>query len=246
MHPALDASKAVVFDFYGTLIDDDVTVPPMWRHLQSLGYASHPEIEAIFEPNAFDGCATPRGKRHDAWVDSNWRAFLRLSGVPAAHEDDVLASLKVARENFVVRRAHGVDQLLSALRARGVRTALCSNWETPIEPYLELAGLDEFDAIVTSRQVGARKPHRRIFTEVVRRLDVAPSEAVFVGDTWSADVMGALRAGLRPVWLRFGRESRCLPHVWEVEALHELVGHDYQVSSGWSSPTRSPSRAAER
>jgi putative hydrolase of the HAD superfamily len=226
MRRDLAAAKAFVFDFYGTLIDDDATVPPMWRYLVELGYDSHPELEAAFEPNGFDGCLTPAcggDPSHDDWAHANWRAFLRLSGVPADAVEDVLQRLLRRRQTFDVRCAPRAPELLGLLRERGIAVGLCSNWESPIEPYLGQARLPPFDATVTSFDCGARKPHPAIFARVCDALGVAPADAVFVGDTWSADVVGALRAGLLPVWLRQGRPSRGLERlVVEVDSLAEL------------------------
>lgn len=224
MHRRLGRARAFVFDFYGTLIEDDATVPPMWCFLRELGFDSHPELEAAFEPNAFDGCRTPTHAAHDAWFDAHWRAFLRLSGVPRAREDVTLARLLCRRQKFAVRRVAGVERLLAMLRERHVALAICSNWETPIEPYLERARLAPFDAIITSRACGARKPHPVIFSEACRQLGVEPAEAVFVGDTWEVDVIGALRAGLQPVWVRHGRPSREVArHVVEVDSISDLA-----------------------
>jgi putative hydrolase of the HAD superfamily len=224
---ALQTARAYVFDFYGTLIDDDPSVPPMWAYLNELGYGSHPELEAAFEPNSFDGMLTPRADgdpSHDDWLNAGWRRFLELSGVPAPELDATLARMLERRHNFEVRAAARVPELLALLSERGVKLGLCSNWETPIGPYLERAGLLEgFDSIVTSSECGARKPHAAIFEHVSAELGVEPGATVFVGDSWTADVVGALRAGMIPVWLRLGRPSRGLAGiVAEFETVAEL------------------------
>lgn len=56
-----------------------------------------------------------------------------------------------------------------------------------------------FDAIVISGELGLRKPHPRIFEEVLKALVVKAEEAVFVGDSLKADVYGAKRVGLKTV-----------------------------------------------
>src|SRR5665811_975094 len=114
----LRTAKAFIFDFYGTLIENDVSVPPMWRYLGDLGYKSNAELETMFEPNAFDGCRTPTGVAHDDWLNDSWRAFLRLSGVPQHEIESTLASLLWRRETFDVHCADGVLELLKLLRER--------------------------------------------------------------------------------------------------------------------------------
>ena len=85
--------------------------------------------------------------------------------------------------------------------------AVCSNWGWDLDDALTQAGMrDEFEIVVTSAQVGVRKPHPAIFEETLTRLALEPGDALFVGDTWYPDVQGALAAGLRAV------------HVWRADA----------------------------
>ena len=47
--------------------------------------------------------------------------------------------------------------------------------------------------------VGMEKPHPEIFRLATERAGVAPSEAIFIGDTYSTDVGGAQLAGIHGV-----------------------------------------------
>ncbi len=58
-----------------------------------------------------------------------------------------------------------------------------------------------FDAVLSSEELRAYKPHASTFRQACVRLGVAPSEAVYVGDSPWADVAGARHAGLRALWL---------------------------------------------
>jgi HAD superfamily hydrolase (TIGR01549 family) len=223
----LCSAEAFIFDFYGTLVEDDATVPEMWQSLNELGYNSSPELQAIFEPNAFDGNVTPTFRSdpsHDDWIQSNWRQFLELSGVPRQLVEGTLSRLLEQQKQFKTRRVPSASYVLKLLRAHNRKIGLCSNWETPIRPFLEDTGLPEFDAVSISADVGARKPHSAIFSDICSKLRVDPAHAIFVGDTWSSDVAGALRSGLTPVWIRCGRRSRSLLHlVAEFDTLEELA-----------------------
>jgi putative hydrolase of the HAD superfamily len=48
------------------------------------------------------------------------------------------------------------------------------------------------------------KPHPSIFSAALRLVDVAPADAVMVGDSLRHDVEGAIRAGMRGVLLHRG------------------------------------------
>ncbi|MCK4933472.1 HAD family hydrolase [Candidatus Bathyarchaeota archaeon] len=56
-----------------------------------------------------------------------------------------------------------------------------------------------FDVVVISGEFGLRKPHPKIFEEVLKKLDVAAAKSVFVGDSLKADIYGASRVGLRTI-----------------------------------------------
>lgn len=222
----LSSARAYIFDFYGTLVEDDVPVPPRWRTLEALGYQGYPELESVFEPNGFDGTVIPTAvgvPSHEQWLRANLRAFIRLSRVPEDAVEAVLGVLEQVESRFRPKAVPRAREMLTLMRELGTKIGLCSNWETPIAPYLEQAGLYGFDAVVISSEVGARKPHPLMFTMACEQLGVDPADAVFVGDSWSADIVGALRAGLVPVWIRRDQASRGLTHlVLEVTSLADL------------------------
>ena len=75
------------------------------------------------------------------------------------------------------------------------------------------------DAIVTSSQVGVRKPHPDIFRRILGELGVAPEEAVFVGDKLREDVYGPKDAGMRAVLTRQFRTEDVDPAKGEPDAV---------------------------
>lgn len=72
---------------------------------------------------------------------------------------------------------------------------------------LERTGIaDRFDCIVISEEVGRRKPDAGIFIHACAAVGTAPEEAIYVGDRYDTDALGARQAGLAGVWLdRDGR-----------------------------------------
>lgn len=223
----------VIFDFYNTLVEDDIPVVPMWRQLMDLGYQGHPALEAMFEPDAFDGCTTPRSDgrpSHEEWLHDNWARVLSLAGVPEHLVPPTRRALLERQRRWRGRASPGVVPLIGRLRTHGYAVIVCSNWEDDITPYLEYAGLPFFDHVVTSAQVGARKPHDRIFAEVLTLAGAKAHECLFVGDNWETDIVGAVRAGMRAIWLRKFRTPRGISHlVPEVDsvALLEVCIREY-------------------
>ena len=66
-----------------------------------------------------------------------------------------------------------------------------------------LAGLTDVE--LCSEEAESCKPHPRIFLHALAAIDTAPANALFVGDSIEADIIGANRVGMRTALLS-GRE----------------------------------------
>jgi putative hydrolase of the HAD superfamily len=96
-----------------------------------------------------------------------------------------------------------VKPALSAARARGQRLVVVSNWDVSLHGVLETLGIDPLlDAILTSAEVGARKPAPAIFERALELVGAAPAQAIHLGDSVEEDVAGARAAGIEPVLVR--------------------------------------------
>ena len=93
---------------------------------------------------------------------------------------------------------------LEALRSRGYRLGMISNTsdEKNVQGIVDHWKLRPFfEAIVTSAELGIRKPDGRIFQTALDRFRIKPEAAVMVGDTLGADVLGANRSGIYSIWI---------------------------------------------
>jgi HAD superfamily hydrolase (TIGR01549 family) len=223
------SAKAIVFDFYGTLVEIDNEPPQMWENLITLGFNSHRELQWMFEPDAFDGCVTPcldHTPGYDDWKRANLLQFLRLSGVPDRLVDEILVMLLEVEKQATKKAIPHANSILQLLRQFKKKIGLCSNWDYPIQPYLDRAGFPPFDGISVSAEIGARKPSALAFQDICVKLKVQASEAVFVGDNWQTDIVGSMRSGLTPVWIRQDQPSRGLPElVAEFETLAQFENY---------------------
>ncbi|GAB4535828.1 MAG: hypothetical protein Fur0018_26290 [Anaerolineales bacterium] len=94
----------------------------------------------------------------------------------------------------------GLPEMLHTLRESGYRLGVLSNRPRPFHDYMEEKGLvPYFDLILAAGEVGVWKPSARVFQAAAERMRVSPTEVVYVGDNYFADVVGARRAGLFPV-----------------------------------------------
>ncbi len=92
-----------------------------------------------------------------------------------------------------------VLRLLPALK-ESYLLGVISNREKPYQEEIETLGLAPFfELVLAGGEVSMWKPEPYIFVHACARLKIAPTEAVYVGDNYFADVVGARRAGLQPV-----------------------------------------------
>jgi putative hydrolase of the HAD superfamily len=112
-----------------------------------------------------------------------------------------------------LRPEEAMIDAVRAARAGGVRTGLISNsWGLGI---YERAPTDLFDATVISGDVGMHKPQPEIFLLACKRLEVEPSDSVFVDDL-RENCVGAEAVGMTSVLHREPAQT--------VTRLEELLG----------------------
>jgi len=132
-------------------------------------------------------------------------AILEKVGVrPTAATRAALLELKAwhDRHNAWDDVLPGVREALAAFGRLGLRMAVVSNANGTVAVLLERLGLAaHFQAVVDSALEGVEKPDPRIFEIALRRLGADRQTAVHVGDLYEIDVVGARRAGIRPVLL---------------------------------------------
>ncbi|GAA4047796.1 hypothetical protein GCM10022409_37660 [Hymenobacter glaciei] len=117
----------------------------------------------------------------------------------------------------------GALPLLQALHPHYRIGIVTNNRTAEQEEKLAFLGMtDLVDALITSEDVGVPKPDPRIFEAAMQRLGVRPEETVLVGDNWRADVLGALAAGIRPVWVNRLGAVQPLSHVAELTSFEPL------------------------
>jgi HAD superfamily hydrolase (TIGR01549 family) len=95
-----------------------------------------------------------------------------------------------------------VPETLERLKQAGFTLAVVSNREKPLDDLLDRLNLSAyFDFTLTASQAGSWKPDVKIFQYAVQRAGTTPERAIYVGDNYFTDIIGARRAGLVPVLL---------------------------------------------
>jgi putative hydrolase of the HAD superfamily len=200
----------VVLDLDDTLMDTSGIEAEMLVALCDAVRAEMPEVEAGELRRRW---ANGRDELYERVLRGEWdlatyrRAHLEDVLIPWGVPSEALATtcLRLRDEQLGHARfvAHAVE-LLRELRAAGVRTVLLTNGPSLMQRRkVELLDLEpELDAIGISEELGAAKPDPAAFAAALELIDIAPDDAVMVGDHLAWDVHGALDAGLRgAVWV---------------------------------------------
>lgn len=117
-----------------------------------------------------------------------------------------------------------VPATLRALRERGLRLVVCSNWDVSLREVLVRTGLAALvDGAVISAEEGVAKPGPELVLRALATIGVAPQDAWHVGDSLTEDVPAARAAGVRPILV--ARAGEVAPvGVTRVADLHEILG----------------------
>jgi putative hydrolase of the HAD superfamily len=244
--------NAVVFDLYGTLVDiaTDEQSPEFWeqfsRDLRRQGIdAEATSLRLLYTRLCEEAVERVGG---EGFILEG--VFERLLGAlvrkPTEYGVTQLAErFRSLSIKSLTIRPYSKPLLATLIQSR-CKTALASNTEAIFTRFdLRQCGLDSyFDAIVLSSDVGMRKPDPRLFHLVLSRLEVSEDRAVFIGDTFEDDILGAQQAGLRSLFVNprgatFGsRQLLASPRV--IGVLPSLASIEQGLQDlGWRQPNHS-------
>ena len=179
-------TRAIVFDFNGTLSDDEPILCDIFIHL----FAEHGKplsAQEYFDELA--GLSDPEIVR--TWLGRD-------------HPDvDAVIDERVRRYRAAVADGSSVrEHVRDAVRyaAERVPLAICSGAaRAEIEPVVEASGLAScFGAVVSSDDVVEGKPHPEGYIRALELLGVAPADALVIEDT-EAGIASARAAGVARV-----------------------------------------------
>lgn len=105
------------------------------------------------------------------------------------------AMTAVLRKKYSFRK--NSVELFDLLKARGIKTAIYSDY-SHVRERLDALGLINLDCgIFDSESIGCLKPNVRAFNLVADELGLRPDEILFVGDRSDTDGIGAISAGMK-------------------------------------------------
>lgn len=204
--------KAVFFDLYNTLVHYE---PPQEElqaaALKELGVDVSPEVlrrpivaadELIYSEIARRPLSHRSQEEKMALYIQYQETVLREAGLKYDQKLvlGLLGKMQQTKMNLVL--FDDVAPALTDLKNRGIILGLISNVEQDMTETLTRLGLPSWlEIVVTSQDAGASKPRPEIFQEALRRAGVQPPEAIYIGDQYQVDVIGANGAGMKGILL---------------------------------------------
>ena len=191
-------TKVIIFDFDGTLCDTRSNIIIAFRAtMEHLGLEMRDEetCGATIGLTLRDGFKSMYPEFDDAKIDY---------------------CVETYREIFAERRKElmpdlfpGVKETLEALRKRGHRMTIATSRLTDsLMLFMRHHGIDHyFEYAVGSDSVTHHKPHPEPALKTLRELNIAPSEAIMVGDM-PVDIAMAHNAGIRAIGVDYGNATR--------------------------------------
>jgi putative hydrolase of the HAD superfamily len=201
--------KTILFDLDDTLFDHShstrIGLEAVRKRYVSLGKKPIDELERDYWqildeiwPLVLQGRMTAEESRL-----ARLRHLFTLYG-EAWNEDEGQAIVACYREHYQSSRqpVAGVVPLLERLKKSTQIGIVTNNLAAEQRDKLRHCRIDHLiDFLVTPQRAGATKPAPAIFEAALAQAGCGPQEAVMVGDSWHADVVGASAAGIRAIWL---------------------------------------------
>ena len=228
--------KAVFFDLYNTLVRYE---PPreelQARALKDFGIEVAPEAlrrplviadEFIYQELARSSFSQ-RSKEEQMAIWAQYEGVLLKEAGIEANEQLILSLLgKMRQFDMKLVLYDDVMPALIDLKKKGLTLGLISNVDRDVTSLLADLGLPSLlRVVVTSQDTGFNKPHPEIFREALRQAGVQAPEAIYVGDQYQVDVIGANKAGMKGVLLDRGGYFAEITDCPRIQSLTEVAEH---------------------
>jgi HAD superfamily hydrolase (TIGR01662 family) len=207
--------KVVFFDLGSTLIYSKDPWAPIYEHadrelVNELLHAGIPLNEGSFSSEFDTFLASYYAMRGNGTLEtttfSALQELLEQKGFHNVPDEQIRAALDamyaITQKNWYLE----LDAIptLEKLRSQGYRLGMISNTSDDINVQ-QIVDRDQlrsyFEVIITSAGCGIRKPDERIFQLALDHFGIPPGQAVMVGDTLEADILGANRLGMYSIWI---------------------------------------------
>jgi putative hydrolase of the HAD superfamily len=223
--------KAVLFDFYNTLASYH---PPREKVYIDACHELGIDVEAralfsslsaadIFYRN--ENSRSPIEKRNAQEQINFFVEYITTiiggAGAEIGHHAALKILAKIREYKWDFKVYEDTLPILEALQNQGLILGLISNVAQDMEATYAKLGLQPFlNFKVTSAEVGCDKPQPEIFLAALKKAAVKPSEALYVGDQYQIDIVGARGVGINALLID---RNDYFPDITDCPRIHSLT-----------------------
>lgn len=200
--------KTVCFDLHNTLAYFDPSREEYYSAVASeFGIRVSPAAieEALPAADTYwrsENLRSPIKDRNETDRINTFKEYgLRIFYGTSASPEQVLKILaKAFGTGFKFKAYPDSQPALKLVKSRNLITGLISNVGQELDSYCNELGFTPYlDFKVSSFEVGFDKPHPEIFEIALKKAGVASGEALFIGDQYNIDIIGAHKVGMKAV-----------------------------------------------
>jgi len=193
--------SALLFDFGGTLafLDFDLMATEFSRPHRKLDALKLEYAEYAGRAALDHHLMAEKSRDPNAAYEDFFRAWMDAAGIPQDEFADISKRFREMHAEASMWRVvrEGTLEALERLKSAGFKLAIVSNADGRVAGDCKRFGLTKFfDVIIDSHVVGVEKPDPKIFQLALAALNVAPQQALYAGDIYSIDMIGARAAGI--------------------------------------------------
>ena len=126
---------------------------------------------------------------------------LELNHTPMPGIGDLLNDAYLSEMPKQLKLVPGARIVLDYLHHK-YRMAIITNGfkEVQVDKLIQSGLKKYFDKVFISEEVGAQKPHKKIFEHAVKSMNAPKKKSLMIGDSWEADIIGARMFGMDQVY----------------------------------------------
>jgi HAD superfamily hydrolase (TIGR01549 family) len=205
-------AKAVTTDYIGTLVNAryyniDASRRTLHKALTDAGFETGMAEFLEAYTQAHEKYRAVRYKQLREVTNAVWvcEALNSLGCTVSPEDSRIKVALNVFFQNYLesLELRPYTNKLVRRIKEH-CKLGLVSNFTYAPVIYASLRKLGinhHFNTVMVSDENGWRKPHKQIFQDALRKLQVKAEEAVFIGDSPLEDIKGAQAAGIKTVFV---------------------------------------------
>lgn len=196
----------IYFDLDNTLLDHTSAE----KEAQTAIYHTYPELQTV---PLDEWLQAYKMLNHRLWIQyqkgeidrhllqkTRFKGSMDQLGIDSSRSEEIGANYMMQYRNYWDWLDGARDALVS-IRKQYPVGIITNGFSETQQKKIEFMGLKDFcDIFIISEEVGVMKPHQKVFDIATEKAGVDRSEILYVGDSYSSDIVGGRQAGWKTAW----------------------------------------------